>query len=504
MSLKIGSNEPYEPPSTPLLSETGSNVDLNARITASAMNCFSWKWGLYIIVGAVTTAAISKLSSRQIFYLPSPQQAANIPISLSFLVNQSTTHKQNRKEENILGNVDGFVNRFWDDFKIPSVCKEEKNKDFLIDKIASFLKNSQAPEEWNKQVCQNILTNFIKDLQLVARRATTDCQTISFRKDFDFPGAVPSVVMSITVLGKETHNQGKNVYLIVLAERKRKIVYKPRSMLPEKLIYHSEHSLFAKAGLGTYTVYSQKQQNRSEEYSYCDFLDYSEEGSTFHGVDQLKSYYEKIVKIEGFAKALQLTDLHAENIIIHNKEPFIIDMEAILQPRTRQFNTGLLSGNYAGAYEFTSESCNRLFLDEMWIPEKAKVDLENRLTSKTLEAMILYWDDLVNENLKFALKNHSKHIEEIKKKLTPEYVRVIPIQTSDLKNVLYLPLDAAKENLLKDLSRGLHELGFQLINRKCVKKGINQDLLNNDIPIFYYCAAKKAIFYHKEPITTKI
>jgi hypothetical protein len=113
------------------------------------------------------------------------------------------------------------------------------------------------------------------------------------------------------------------------------------------------------------------------------------------------------------------------------------------------------------------------------------------------------WEKLKREEAAKVHQDFSEQIEQVKEKLKAEKVRVIPIATSELSPVLELPEDMAKQQFIESLKHGLKILGCRLLNEEAAKQGLEQDRLNNDIPIFYLHPERGDIFYHDQKVAER-
>ncbi len=138
-----------------------------------------------------------------------------------------------------------------------------------------------------------------------------------------------NTIAEIRPLGDETHHGGKIPLRIVLASG-RSIVYKPRSMVPEKLICDSNEGILRHEEFGTYNVVCRT--DASGDYGYSGFVQNIQEENTVSTREELEQYVQKMCLLEEVSSRLGLSDLHYMNIITDHRNPCIIDAEVFLNP----------------------------------------------------------------------------------------------------------------------------------------------------------------------------
>jgi len=222
---------------------------------------------------------------------------------------------------------------------LPPSCQGPKNVQFLTDKTTQVLLNHpQQSLELKSRVIDNILNNFSayinEQMKIVAGdlRSDKELQRIFNLSDHD-------EVVSVTVLGHKTSNRGQVPLLFELKSGK-KIVFKPRSLLPEVLLCGQE-GLLCMAGLRGYKIYNKG------SYGYTEYLENSQtqenvflaktdHPQSIEDIPNLKKYTEKFILMDKIGRLVGLGDIHSGNIITVDSHPFLIDVEAIMLPVTVQ------------------------------------------------------------------------------------------------------------------------------------------------------------------------
>ncbi len=142
------------------------------------------------------------------------------------------------------------------------------------------------------RVCDHFST-FIMETKERVERDVSENRLI----DFEIP---PSTSMrAIYPLGEETHNKGK-IPLLIRFDHGKSVIYKPRSMKPERLLCHVEGSVFQKAELGTYRVVC----SACDSYGYCELIENKEEENRISTRDELKEYMMRFCLMDSIARRL--------------------------------------------------------------------------------------------------------------------------------------------------------------------------------------------------------
>lgn len=408
--------------------------------------------------------------------------------------------------------VDQFVEELWKSKKMEGVFANPENRTYLKKKLLKVIDEVDGPAAVKIQICQNVVRNYFQTLSEVAQRVRSDLRgNNAFRYAFSL--SPRDVLDEVTVFDGETHNGGKNVYFIRLANG-RAIVYKPRSTKTEEMICGKE-GLFASLRLPNYTAYTATDIN-GEAYGYCHYLKYKEKDNSFKGERELREYLQEIALIEQVAREIYLTDLHYLNLIVMRQNqrvrPFVIDPEVILSPPSSGiFQTGLVSGVTSGSFEFPERSKNRIQLGPELlkkIPKAYRNELDIRIHDKVLLALGINFEKMLKESAESWGKMRddkmiSQKIQSLRASFSGDHLRIIPVSTSTLSYYVRLPLNTANEALVAELGENLGNMGFHLTNELAIREGLEQDILNDDIPIFYSQPSRRLIFYHGRVIARR-
>ncbi len=293
-------------------------------------------------------------------------------------------------------------------------------------------------------------------------------------------------IKTIYPLGSETHNRGR-IPLLIEFDNHRKIVYKPRSTEPERLLCDTTDSVLKVAGFGTYKVICKSDRNGS--YGYCEFLENKKEENTFSDPDKFFEYFQRLVLLDEIALRLGISDLHYENILVRNCEPTVIDAEVFATSDP----TMIFDPNYGTAWRVDETGVNRIWFDP----------------SMGIEPFCNYFKILENLGIKDATefsrglsREVCQKIEEACKKLKREKARIVPIRTSQLLDQVYKCHIGYKEQMISEfvvaLEDSLKRKGFVFDETVLsqIREAFQEDASNFDVPIFYYDPTAQTVIYH--------
>lgn len=383
----------------------------------------------------------------------------------------------------------------------------EASLKFLSKKIA-FVVFADGSYESKQQIIQNIITNLAREYDLMNQRIERDLRAGSL---IDLGIDPRDRVISIEPLGEETHNGGKIPYKITF-ESQNSVVYKPRSVLPEKLICDPQEGILRHEKFGTYKVACS--QDSQGDYGYCEFLKNLEIENTIQNEQQLEEYVTKMLKLELISKRLGLSDLHYQNIITRRLEPCIIDAEVFLNPENRE--SGLLNSD-GPLHRFADYEDGKMVKGKNYIKiqrndstcEIFKIidsvpfnsrKLMERLPEECWQGMGYNFEERI-KGITLAPQTEEA-IESASKRLgnTPSGGRYVLTNTKELRNFLkYWKAEFAAQGLYDQVIRDLNEADFEFIQEssEALIEAINEDLLNNDCPIFFYSKNNHTCYYGK-------
>jgi len=416
--------------------------------------------------------------------------------NLDALLKKSPGYKRNQLFEE----VDLLIAKSWNEFNLPDCFNNLFNYQFIVNKIAKILLDHQQPLEFKKQIIENVIANYISFFNIAVEQIQTDLkEDHRLLETFEIDPTMKTI--NIRVLGDETHNQGKNPLLIELSSNgktiDKTIVYKPRSMITEKLICGPE-GVFDAFHLPIYKIYDKK------NYGYCEWLENNEEENRFESLEEIELYLNEFGLMDKIAGFLGLSDLHQGNVITSKKRPSLIDTEVLVPAITEAYTSGLVNGVTAG-FVFEYNTHNRI-----WITD----NLLNKQQIKTLNDPMMCCLDILTifENLgvldktikKFKIhegvrefeKNEIDIIHETQKALSDCRHRLILQGTTQLTLLIQEDLHKGFNDFYKNIITGLKEWGFiPEFEKEELFKLFEQDVKNNDVPVFYFEPSTGVSYY---------
>ncbi|MBP7074388.1 MAG: DUF4135 domain-containing protein [Rhabdochlamydiaceae bacterium] len=403
-------------------------------------------------------------------------------------------------------NIGAFLERNWNKLGLPGSCKNIANSHFLENKLLRIIQNDHQPIILRQKIAKNVVRNFCRFIAHSLRRVEHDLvHDLQFRELFNIQGN-PNI-QRVEILGDETHNKGTNPLCIaILLPGDQRIIYKPRSVQSESLICGTNKSLFQRLNLPIYRVY----EKQGESYGYCEYLVNLQEENTFNFIDELGRLYIEFGKIEKVARAIGLSDLHYDNIIISGKRPHLIDTEVVSMPAIEGvYQTHLFGVERPGALASTGESKNHIWLNRDLIQQfnlsnYAAEEIEEDLFETGMTGPALARSGLTDFIQTIANQTHPEitnfelgDLHETREALKAHANRIVLIDTQDLSVYIRQDIDLARNNFSDALKQGIGMWGFQVDENQWaeVLDKFEQDLRDNDVPIFYYRAATREIYY---------
>lgn len=387
--------------------------------------------------------------------------------------------------------IQNFINANWKSLELPDCSNNLDNQQFLARKIAAVLLSHARSPEIKKKILLNIFSNTKEYLSRAASCIESDLlDNLEFRKAFDIP--IGSKLSHLQILGMESHNKGKNPLYVEFThkDQKIKIVFKPRSMIAEQLISSTEDSLFKQLDLPTYQVYNK------DNYGYSEWLENKREENTFSSKDEIADYLKLFCKFDTLFSHLQISDLHFENVIV-KKKPYFIDLEAQSPIPVEKLNTGLFHEDAGGLY-FNAQTKNRIWPEKGLVSDDAYEELErpdfDMVHSKTIFDELGLLDEIIypaieekaiNRNLLSQKERGAIASVNTQLKLRPH--RIIFLQTFMLLFCIKFEIKDGFKQFLDGIMFSLKDWGYDTtFDIEKLKEQFTKDVMNNDVPIFYY------------------
>lgn len=314
---------------------------------------------------------------------------------------------------------------------------------------------------------------------------------------------------SVSLTGSDLHKGGRQV-VIIESQGGQKVVYKPRSVVPDAALMDFSTGFFPalnKKGADLLTIAFHSSR---EEGSYVEYVEHC----WVKTPEQIEKYYFQVGQLVVAAKLFGVNDLHYENIMAAGRGPTIIDAETsfLMNVMTAQdFQSNELQ---KGVFEHVSEIDNKLSNNSFYTLQE-KQEWDERGENERRD-----WDDFIGDkrngdvkpggpyehNLKdgvqkllLIVKNNRKEIiQQIDSQLKSiTEVRVVPIGTSIFKSLMRSYRDHRRRSDSKKMatvvelgveqvSDSLSSEGYELQDKNNLFRQLREDFNNDDIPLLQY------------------
>ncbi|MBE6047910.1 MAG: type 2 lantipeptide synthetase LanM [Clostridium sp.] len=206
---------------------------------------------------------------------------------------------------------------------------EQKNDmDDIDSKIKKFIKERFNTQSFRVQ-CEAYYPELVRLLKIIVNNQVEFLNEILSNISRDI-NEIEEVILKRKVeyidnliLGEgDSHSGGKSVVRIEFDNGK--LIYKPRDIGIENKFYEFVQSINLKSN-NTICQLDKVKSISKEGYSYCEFIEYKK----CEKQDEVMRYYDNLGQLLCLLYALNGTDIHSENIIAQKDMPYIIDIEAL-------------------------------------------------------------------------------------------------------------------------------------------------------------------------------
>ncbi len=340
----------------------------------------------------------------------------------------------------------------------------------------------------------------------------------------------------IHLTGSDFHNQGQSVS-IAESDEGDKVVYKPRSLLPDRALMAETGSVFAElnergkgAGISLPTAKFDQKRDDQGQYGYMEHFTQARVLSE----KAAQAYYYRMGQVAVASKLLGVNDLHQENVLTAYGAPVVIDAETSFLPYVMLADSFDSTGLSSALRAFTKhdELTPNTFLTENELAaaqeqgvepwSQAYVEARRRAVLKGESGLSTYLERGVVQMLKFVNQYQGLLTRYLlDKSRTVRNVRLVPFDTlfffgyingfHDIRSDPDLDpetraerigtlLDAAVEKTRESLTGK----GFVLVENfdELVREGYRQDFQSRDVPVFHYQPAQERVTFHGGRVAT--
>ncbi len=378
---------------------------------------------------------------------------------------------------------------------------------YLCHRVEKICLLDDVPPVEKEQMIDRICKNYLSCIEEADRRVKRDLREGELEC---FGVGSRNSITSIHPLGDETHNRGRTPLLFKFDNGCR-VVYKPRSVEPERLLCDTTDSVLQVVGFGTYKVLSKLDEFNNAPYGYCEFLENKEEENKVSHLQELHEYFQKLAVLDEIALRLGISDLHYLNIATRKLEPTVIDAEVFRVPKS--LPSGIFDAPYAAAYDYDEGAglfpkligINRIWFDDSIGVEPWKVKC--CLDEEAQEKLQVKDRSVFSRELS---EDASSKIEKAYEKLGKEKARIVPVTTVELEGAVTCFLRCVEKReavdaFVQTLKSKLQEDGIEFVEEATpeIRELFLADASNFDVPIFYYDPAKQEVLYQHVVIGRK-
>jgi hypothetical protein len=406
----------------------------------------------------------------------------------------------------------------------------EKEIKTLLGTIAytRHLGKIQNLEATNTKVIQTLarmIGNFNFNLQRIRERCVSNRQELT-----GLFGVNMDLIRTIKIQDSDPHNKGQRVAIIEFQDGTH-IVYKPRDIRIDAHVVGARQSISELVNQGMQTSRHQElvksfidscsstvDRDKHTElvkawetraaavgpklstykflacedeigpYGFVEYLAYSAEDSTFDTAQEARTYYRQMGRLAGIARIFGITDLHQENILVHRKLPHLIDLEFTYDYQT-------LIGTKATYFTLISSAClyGHSAQNVVYFGNIDRKDLHKKYAG---DIMLGYIDAIVALRL-IDIESFLEQRPEITRvRCALEHTMTFkgwPARIITGENKVSGFVDQLLKSLPPPYTANSSE-------RDAFVRGLEADLANGDIPIFYQDIENHCIIYHDRVI----
>lgn len=408
---------------------------------------------------------------------------------------------------------------------LPSYMDSEGNRKVILHTIHPDVKSVDAGyDNQNLQESDLVLAQK-RHIELVRNILNLDELLKKDWKDLQQKFGLKGALKKVSFTGSDLHHGAEQVVIIESAGGQ-KVVYKPRSVAPDKALLDTENGAFAKLNKKGANLPTMKFHTSKTKGSYVEFIQQQRLKTT----GEIQDYYFKMGQLAVAAKLFGVNDLHYENIMAAANGPNIIDGETSFLTSvmtTRDFRSNELQ---MGVFEHISAIDQKLSNNAFYTAQEEQnwKNLEKdengnpgfdkyigKIRKKDVKAGGTYEADLKRgiAHLVNLIRVNRKGIQNDTTSaiLSTDQVRVVPIGTNDFKSCMRSyrghkrhqsekGLNGSVKSAEFDVVKSLYEKGYTLYRVKQINQLIREDFEAGNIPILHYNGSKNQLVWNERVI----
>ncbi|MNJ84895.1 hypothetical protein D3C87_23580 [compost metagenome] len=405
---------------------------------------------------------------------------------------------------------------------LPPYMNSEANKLIIKQTLHPDFKSEEAGYKDDKLGESDVELAQKRHIEMVRNIIELDSLLQKDWKDLKEKFGLKGGVKHVSFTGSDLHHGAEQV-VIIESEGGQKVVYKPRSVAPDRALLDNEGSAFDTLNKKGAELPTMKFHASKTKGSYVEFIQHH----SIKTVSEIKTYYYQLGQLAVASKLFGVNDLHYENIMAAANGPAIIDGETsfLMSVMTaRDFESSELQ---KGVFEHISEIDLKLSNNSFYTVEERQAWRElgtedpsfdkyiGNIRDKDVEKGGVYEGDL-QRGIAHLLEILRVNKEEIGEGTTStilrtDQVRIVPIGTNIFKICMRSYRDNKRNKNLRgiagsvksaevDIVESLRGKGFEIRGAEVINGLVQQDFEAGDIPIIHYNGTSNELTWNGQVI----
>ncbi|MNU85180.1 hypothetical protein D3C71_749180 [compost metagenome] len=233
---------------------------------------------------------------------------------------------------------------------LPPYMNSEANKLIIKQTLHPDFKSEEAGYKNDKLGESDVELAQKRHIEMVQNIIGLDSILQKDWKDLKEKFGLKGSIKHVSFTGSDLHHGAEQV-VIIESEGGQKVVYKPRSVAPDRALLDNEDSAFTALNKRGADLPTMKFHSSKTKGSYAEFI----QRHSIKTISEIKTYYYQLGQLAVASKLFGVNDLHYENIMAAANGPTIIDGETsfLMSVMTaRDFESSELQ---KGVFEHVSE-----------------------------------------------------------------------------------------------------------------------------------------------------
>lgn len=404
---------------------------------------------------------------------------------------------------------------------LPPYMNSEANKLIIKQAIHPDFNAQGAGYDNQKLVEADVKLAQKRHIEMVRNIIELDNRLKTDWKDLKEKFGLEGNVKQVSFTGSDLHHGGEQV-VIIESEGGQKVVYKPRSVEPDRALLGNEDSAFAALNERGASLPTMKFHSSKTKGSYVEFI----QRHSIKTVSEIKEYYFRMGQLTVASKLFGVNDLHYENIMAAANGPTIIDGETSFLMSVMKAKDFESSELQKGVFDHISAIDLKLSNNSFYTVEEKQAWEEEGKEDPSFDS---YIGDIRDKDVKEGgpyeadLKRGIAKLLEILRVNKEEIgtgtalsiqrtdqVRVVPLGTQDFKGQMFSYRDNKRnleERAAKNISgtatqvmESLRGMGYELVELRIFIGLVQEDFEAGDIPIIHYNGTRNELTWNGQVV----